>query len=148
MFTAILLLCCAQPPLIAPAEQFIHVCRSILQKSFLCCSFVTRLVYIASCTAPFHQQLAHTLLFVSEQTEIQATDALMLDQQFVTGPLDSWLTSFVAWAENSTDYRCALCRKGSSIVSPCLPWDLTSFFCFADFWAPCLERTAVFFFKC
>lgn len=29
---------------------------------------------------------------------------MMEDQEFVVGPIDSWLTSFVVWA-NATEYR-------------------------------------------
>ena len=39
---------------------------------------------------------------------MQATDALMEDQQFAVGPVDSWMTSFVEWAANTTEYRCDL----------------------------------------
>lgn len=37
---------------------------------------------------------------------MQATDALMEEQQFSEGPVDSWLTSFATWAANTTEYRC------------------------------------------
>lgn len=40
-----------------------------------------------------------------KQAQIQATDALMVEQEFMSGPVESWLTSFVTWAENSADYR-------------------------------------------
>lgn len=42
----------------------------------------------------------------SWQAEMQATDALMEQQAHATGPITSWMTSFAAWAENSTNYRC------------------------------------------
>lgn len=40
----------------------------------------------------------------SLQALIQATDELMLEQTYVEGPLQSWLASFVTWA-NNTEYR-------------------------------------------
>lgn len=39
------------------------------------------------------------------QAQIQTTDTLMLKQVFVDGPVDSWLTAFVAWAASNTNYR-------------------------------------------
>lgn len=41
------------------------------------------------------------------QAQIQATDALMVEQEFVDGPVESWLASFVAWAANNTEFRCS-----------------------------------------
>ncbi|CAM9475163.1 unnamed protein product [Discosporangium mesarthrocarpum] len=38
------------------------------------------------------------------QANIQATDARMVEQTHVDGPIDSWLSSFIAWAQNTTDY--------------------------------------------
>lgn len=38
---------------------------------------------------------------------MHATDALMVQQEFVVGPIESWLSSFVAWTANGTEYRCA-----------------------------------------
>lgn len=46
----------------------------------------------------------------SRQAGIQATDALMVEQKHVVGPVTSWLSSFVAWAANSTDLRCECSR--------------------------------------
>lgn len=43
--------------------------------------------------------------FARHQAGIQAIDQLMMEQQFVVGPLGSWLSSFIAWAETSTEYR-------------------------------------------
>eukprot|EP00752_Nemacystus_decipiens_P003669 g3381.t1 len=40
---------------------------------------------------------------VSVQAQMQATDALMVEQRHVVGPVTSWLSSFVEWAANSTD---------------------------------------------
>lgn len=42
------------------------------------------------------------------QAQVQATDALMVEQKFSEGPIESWLTSFVAWAADTSAYRCAL----------------------------------------
>ena len=39
------------------------------------------------------------------QAQMQATDALMEEQRFVVGPIDSWMTSFAEWAANTTEYR-------------------------------------------
>ena len=39
------------------------------------------------------------------QAQIQATDALMEEQQFAVGPVDSWMTSFAEWAANMSEYR-------------------------------------------
>ena len=39
------------------------------------------------------------------QAEIQATDERMLEEEYVVGPVDSWLNSFVEWAGASTEYR-------------------------------------------
>lgn len=36
---------------------------------------------------------------------MQETDALMEEQEFISGPLDSWLSSFLVWAANNTEYR-------------------------------------------
>lgn len=44
-------------------------------------------------------------MYMFSQAQIQATDELMLEQEYTTGPIESWLISFVQWAENSTDYR-------------------------------------------
>jgi len=47
--------------------------------------------------------LSRSLLF--SQVQMQETDALMEEQEFISGPLDSWLSSFLVWAANSTEYR-------------------------------------------
>ena len=39
------------------------------------------------------------------QAEILATDERMLAEEYVVGPVDSWLSSFVEWAGASTEYR-------------------------------------------
>lgn len=39
------------------------------------------------------------------QVQMQETDALMQEQEYISGPLDSWLSSFLVWAANSTEYR-------------------------------------------
>ena len=36
---------------------------------------------------------------------MQETDELMEEQQYVSGPIDSWLSSFLVWATNGTEYR-------------------------------------------
>ncbi|CAM9472608.1 unnamed protein product [Ascophyllum nodosum] len=41
---------------------------------------------------------------IDVQAQMQETDELMEEQQHVSGPLDSWLSSFVAWAANDTKY--------------------------------------------
>lgn len=46
------------------------------------------------------------------QAQIQATDDLMLDQRFLSGPLDSWLSSFIAWAANGTEYSANVGTSG------------------------------------
>lgn len=42
---------------------------------------------------------------VPYQAQVMETNALMLDLEFMTGPIDSWLSSFVAWAASDNDYR-------------------------------------------
>jgi len=39
------------------------------------------------------------------QALIQATDTLMTDQTYYTGPVDSWLTAFATWAVSNPDHR-------------------------------------------
>lgn len=39
------------------------------------------------------------------QVQVQITDQMMAAQQFVSGPVDSWLTSFVMWANSTSEYR-------------------------------------------
>ncbi|CAM9765761.1 unnamed protein product, partial [Scytosiphon promiscuus] len=38
------------------------------------------------------------------QAQIQVTDALMVEQQLVVGPVTSWLSSFVEWSANNSEY--------------------------------------------
>eukprot|EP00752_Nemacystus_decipiens_P004731 g4312.t1 len=49
---------------------------------------------------------------VAVQAQILATDELMLEQEFAAGPIESWLISFVQWAENSTDYSANVGTSG------------------------------------
>eukprot|EP00904_Undaria_pinnatifida_P008204 jgi/Undpi1/4513/HiC_scaffold_18.g07867.m1 len=42
---------------------------------------------------------------ITVQAQLQATNELMTDGQYVVGPVTSWLTSFVEWADNTTEYR-------------------------------------------
>lgn len=60
------------------------------------------------CQNPLAPLMSDSNLSVSrcmgKQVQIQATDAMMEEQNLVVGPIDSWLTSFVAWA-NATEYR-------------------------------------------
>ncbi|CAM9214551.1 unnamed protein product [Choristocarpus tenellus] len=46
------------------------------------------------------------------QAEIQATDSTMVEQTHVDGPDSSWLTSFIAWAANTTDYSANIGMPG------------------------------------
>lgn len=64
------------------------------------------------------------------QAQIQATDELMVDQEFVVGPVTAWLPNFIYWA-NSTGYRYAraclwlyvVCWHGSVYVCvDCVRW--------------------------
>ncbi|CAM9372874.1 unnamed protein product, partial [Hapterophycus canaliculatus] len=41
---------------------------------------------------------------IGVQAQIQATDALMVEQMFVVGPVTSWLSYFLAWSSNNTEY--------------------------------------------
>ncbi|CAN0336892.1 unnamed protein product [Ascophyllum nodosum] len=41
---------------------------------------------------------------VDVQASIMATDELLLEQTYVQGPLQSWLVSFTAWANSSSEY--------------------------------------------
>lgn len=45
---------------------------------------------------------------------MQSTDELLLENEFVEGPVDSWLTSFIGWAESSDTYRCVSINRHSS----------------------------------
>lgn len=49
---------------------------------------------------------------VAVQAQMQATDALMEEQQFSEGPVDSWLTSFATWAANTTEYSANVGTSG------------------------------------
>ncbi|CAM9414497.1 unnamed protein product, partial [Hapterophycus canaliculatus] len=49
---------------------------------------------------------------VAVQAEIQATDERMLELDLTSGPLGSWLVSFVEWAENSTGYSANVGMSG------------------------------------
>lgn len=49
----------------------------------------------------FYRDMMH---LTRRQAQIHATDALMVEQKHVVGPVSSWLASFVEWA-NSTDLR-------------------------------------------
>eukprot|EP00904_Undaria_pinnatifida_P008217 jgi/Undpi1/4525/HiC_scaffold_18.g07879.m1 len=42
---------------------------------------------------------------IDVQAQMQATDALMEEQTHSTGPTKAWITSFVKWAANNTEYR-------------------------------------------
>lgn len=44
----------------------------------------------------------------TEQAQIQATDAMMVEQKFVVGPVTSWLSFFLEWSSNNTEYRCVV----------------------------------------
>lgn len=46
-----------------------------------------------------------TTFFPFFQVEIQVTDERMLQEEYVVGPVDSWLNSFIEWAGTSTEYR-------------------------------------------
>lgn len=61
------------------------------------------------CLVPRLEPMAtHVLiLFRFVQAQIQTTDTLLEEQRFITGPIESWLSSFVAWADNGTEYRCS-----------------------------------------
>ncbi|CAM9459401.1 unnamed protein product [Scytosiphon promiscuus] len=54
---------------------------------------------------------------VTVQAEIQATDERMLEQTaYISGPLGSWLVSFVEWADNSTEYSANVGTSGGFSV--------------------------------
>lgn len=46
---------------------------------------------------------------------MQSTDELLLENEFVEGPVDSWLTSFIGWAESSDTYRWVSVNRHSPI---------------------------------
>eukprot|EP00903_Cladosiphon_okamuranus_P010290 g9741.t1 len=49
---------------------------------------------------------------ISVQAQIQATEALMVEQRHVVGPVASWLVSFVDWAANGTDHSTHVSASG------------------------------------
>ncbi|CAM9351148.1 unnamed protein product, partial [Laminaria digitata] len=49
---------------------------------------------------------------VDVQVQMQATDALMEQQRFAVGPVDSWMTSFAVWAANATEYSANVGTSG------------------------------------
>eukprot|EP00904_Undaria_pinnatifida_P008206 jgi/Undpi1/4515/HiC_scaffold_18.g07869.m1 len=53
---------------------------------------------------------------ISVQAQIQATDAMMIGGQYVVGPVTSWLTSFVEWANNNTEYSVNVRTSGAYLV--------------------------------
>ncbi|CAM9170392.1 unnamed protein product, partial [Ectocarpus sp. 8 AP-2014] len=50
---------------------------------------------------------------ITVQTEIQSVNAEMLELKNVDGPLDSWLASFIVWAEANTTYSANVGTSGS-----------------------------------
>ncbi|CAM9128130.1 unnamed protein product [Ectocarpus sp. 8 AP-2014] len=53
---------------------------------------------------------------VAVQAEMQSTDDLLLENEFVEGPVDSWLTSFIGWAESSDTYSANVGTSGGYVV--------------------------------
>ncbi|CBN79517.1 conserved unknown protein [Ectocarpus siliculosus] len=53
---------------------------------------------------------------VAVQAEMQSTDDLLLENEFVEGPVDSWLTSFIEWAESSDTYSANVGTSGGYVV--------------------------------
>ncbi|CAM9710197.1 unnamed protein product, partial [Ectocarpus sp. 4 AP-2014] len=53
---------------------------------------------------------------VAVQAEMQSTDVLLLENEFVEGPVDSWLTSFIGWAESSDTYSANVGTSGEHAV--------------------------------
>ncbi|CAN0269125.1 unnamed protein product, partial [Ascophyllum nodosum] len=49
---------------------------------------------------------------VGVQAQMQQTDDLMEEQRYISGPIDSWLSSFLDWAANETDYSINLGTSG------------------------------------
>ncbi|CAM9472679.1 unnamed protein product, partial [Ascophyllum nodosum] len=49
---------------------------------------------------------------VDVQAQMQETDELMEEQQYVSGPIDSWLSSFLVWATNGTEYSADVTTSG------------------------------------
>ncbi|CAM9925752.1 unnamed protein product [Choristocarpus tenellus] len=47
------------------------------------------------------------------QMEIQDTDSTMVELTHVGGPIDSWLTSFMFWAEAETEYSASIDTTGT-----------------------------------
>ena len=76
---------------------------------------------LLACSCSVRWQRA-CVMSIFSQAQIQATDELMLEQEYTTGPIESWLISFVQWAENSTDYRYRRFRlcSGLKLFSRCL----------------------------
>ncbi|CAN0203161.1 unnamed protein product [Ascophyllum nodosum] len=53
---------------------------------------------------------------VNVQSSIMATGQLMLEQTYVEGPLQSWIISFTAWANSSSEYSGSVSTLGSFLV--------------------------------
>eukprot|EP00752_Nemacystus_decipiens_P008590 g7670.t1 len=53
---------------------------------------------------------------VTVQAEILDTDQRMLEEEYVVGPLDSWLSSFIEWAGASTEYSTNVGMSGDYMV--------------------------------
>lgn len=93
-----------------PSVIGVPLIKLSLARSFFC-SFVARvgLVYIyfrASNVSATVLLKRMSTIYVFSQAEILDADQRMLEMEdFISGPLSSWLVSFVEWAENSTDYR-------------------------------------------
>eukprot|EP00903_Cladosiphon_okamuranus_P022061 g20288.t1 len=49
---------------------------------------------------------------VAVQADIQATEERMLEEEYAVGPAESWLTSFIDWAETSTEYSANVGASG------------------------------------
>eukprot|EP00904_Undaria_pinnatifida_P008203 jgi/Undpi1/4512/HiC_scaffold_18.g07866.m1 len=50
------------------------------------------------------------------QAQVQETDQTLTEGEFVVGPITSWLTSFVEWAANSTEYSTNVGTSGGYAV--------------------------------
>lgn len=63
--------------------------------------------YMTACNLMFGRTLCIPccLFFFSLQAEILDTDERMLAEEYVVGPVRSWLTSLIEWAGASTEYR-------------------------------------------
>lgn len=53
---------------------------------------------------------------IAVQAQLQETDQLMIEGEFVAGPVTSWLTSFVAWTSNHTEYSANVGTSGGHAV--------------------------------